>query len=67
MKWEYKVIEDHIVTKRTTEEMIKETGIDGRLTIDKLNELGDRGWELSYYAGFEVGDRPIAIFKREKS
>jgi len=71
MKWEYKVIEYLDITEDTNEEMIKkgwENSIDSYLTIDKLNQLGDDGWELvSHYPESVAGGRSVAIFKRPKN
>jgi len=68
-KWEYKVIEGQRVRESTNEELIQEgykSLIESSLTIDKLNQLGNEGWELvSYYTGFAAGNA-VAIPKREK-
>jgi len=70
MKWEYKVIENLGIIEDTNEETIKKRGensIDSYLTIDRLNQIGDDGWELvSYCPQSEIGE-PVAIFKRPKN
>lgn len=70
MKWEYKVIKNQKVTKRNNKELTGQILIDQNrfLPIDKLNQLGDEGWELIIY--LEEPDIPhgsTAIFKRPKN
>ncbi len=70
MKWEYKVIDNQAVSGSTSEELKKrgsESLIESTLTKNKLNQLGNDGWELiSYYDG-SVAGKPVAIFKRPKN
>ena len=71
MKWEYKVIKNQKVIKRDNKELTGQILIDQDrfLPIDKLNQLGDEGWELIIY--FEDLDRgpytSTALFKRPKN
>lgn len=68
MKWEYKVIENQGASERTNKEAIEERGkflLDRYFTIDKLNQIGDDGWELVSYSCF-LGSS-AAIFKRLKN
>jgi hypothetical protein len=70
MKWEYKVIQNQEVTERTNKEVIEKFGeilSNRNLTIDKLNRLGDDGWELVTYRPQTVSTRAVAIFKRPKN
>jgi len=70
MKWEYKVIINQRASEDTSKELIEEgheSLIKSTLTKDKLNQLGNDGWELvSYYDGSVAGS-PVAIFKRPKN
>ena len=68
MKWEYKVIENLKIIEDTNEERTKnDYSIDLYLTIEKLNQIGDDGWELvSYCTGFGAG-HPVAIFEHPKN
>ncbi|MBA7536763.1 hypothetical protein ES705_29027 [subsurface metagenome] len=71
MKWEYKVIENQTATERTNKELMEKTAgiLSNRthLTVDKLNQLGDDGWELISYRPQSDSRRAIAIFKRLKN
>ena len=70
MKWEYKVIEHLDVIEYTDEEMIKKgmkNFIDKYLTIDKLNQIGDDGWELVSYSPRFGAEQSVVIFKRPKN
>lgn len=70
MKWEYKVIEHLDVVEYTNEEMIKKgmkNSINDYLTSDKLNQIGDDGWELVSYSPRFGADDSVVIFKRLKN
>jgi hypothetical protein len=60
-KWEYKVTEGGPITAKTDEQLYTHP-----ITLNKLNQLGDQGWEFIYYCPTVMGG-PIALFKREKT
>ena len=67
MKWEYKVIKGRIVPDLSINK-ISSKYVDYNIYLDKLNQLGEDGWELIIYSTpSECESFFNAIFKRPKN